>query len=109
MLFLFQHKRKQSDAANKKASEKADRNIVYNFIIGWQTRWAAWMGRKTAHLSATAKKRALAVFCLLAGGYSLLLMLSGFSKNQLFPFTPTSIQVPAYTLKTGEETTKPPH
>jgi len=67
-----------------------------------QKGWADWMGSRTAHFKKSHWLIALALFVLLAGGYSFYLMLGSFQWNGKAIFSILPIHKPAFFHETGE-------
>jgi hypothetical protein len=76
MAFWFNHKPEEATAGRKVRQDWIAERIVAH-CIRWQLKWATWMQQQSGKLSPKGRVLALLLFCLLAGGYCLFLVLSG--------------------------------
>ena len=102
---LFSNKKKQKVTGKNEARDKIAKNSARYFILS-QTKWAAWMQRKTERMSGKGKVMALILFCMLAGGNSIYIATSSFSGKQAPPFSVGSIKQPKYIQNPDDEKTR---
>ena len=92
MKLLFRNKKRSNPALNE-AQERIAGNIVHRFLQG-QKRGADWMQDKAERLPGKGKLAILLLFCLLAGGYSIYLVIAGIKGRNNFSLSITSIRKP---------------
>ncbi len=99
---------------NSNQKEGQSQNIVLDKVAAGivrpclqiQSKWAAYMQRKTNHLSATTKKISLALFCLFSLGCSFYLIIQSFTGNAKKGLGVAPIKMPVHSTQTGEENTR---
>ena len=96
MMPFFRNKKRSNPAVNE-AQEKIAGNLVHSFLQG-QKRWADWMQDKAERLPRKGKLAILLLFCLLAGGYSIYLVIAGIKGRNNFSLPITSIRKPTAIL-----------
>jgi cation transport ATPase len=70
--------------------------------------WATYLQRRTEGLSGKTKRFCLALFCLLAGGYSLYHAMDSFGSQKSNPLSIINIRVPAHVANTTADSIQHP-
>lgn len=104
MLSLFRNKKKQKSIVENDSQNRIAKNIVFK-CIRLQQRWAVFMQRHTERLSAKWKIITLSLFCLCAGGFSLLLIARSLMSDHTATFRVTQGKSWQHIGKSGEEKT----
>jgi hypothetical protein len=98
MKFLFRHKKQDEGQQPGRIAEGMQ--SAYRRVQGG---WATWMARRTAGFSRRRWQVLLALFILGFGGYSLYLMVDGFTGKGDSIFSITPIRKPRHATETGND------
>ncbi|RYZ25594.1 MAG: hypothetical protein EOO10_17870 [Chitinophagaceae bacterium] len=104
MFLPFNRKAKSEQQNQHSFQDKVAAGIVQKGIK-LQLRWAHFMHRKTEHLSSSAKRICLLLFCTVTLGCSLFTMVKSFQGNRQVKALVTPIHVPAHAAETGDKHT----
>ena len=102
MFSILPFKRKKVN----KAPEDTQHVIAYGIVhkcLKIQSKWAAYMQRKSEQLSSHGKKYLLVLFCFLAGGASIYTIADNLSSSKKKAFTIPALSIPVHIGKAGEE------
>lgn len=105
MFLLFKNKERKEQQSQYSFHDKVAAGIVKG-CIQVQTKWAAYMQRKTEGLSPKAKKYCLLLFCLLSVGCSLYLIIESFIGTSKKNIGVAPIDVPVHAAQNGEKYTR---
>jgi hypothetical protein len=100
MFHLFKRKKKIPEASP--LQDKLVNGIVGK-VTAFQFRWASFMQRSSERFSFRTKKYITVMIVLLASLYSLYIIASSILQQPKKGYSISTIHVPAYTTKTGEE------
>ena len=107
MFFLFKSKKQRKQPGPNEFSDNVAVGIVTR-CMRVQGKWAAFMQRKTNHLSFQARKICLLLFCLLSIGCSLYLIIGSVTGTSNKILVVASIHVPVHATQSGETNTRSP-
>ena len=105
---LFSGKKKNSEEPKEsKVQDKVAKGIA-GFLLSVQNRFASFMSGRINSLSNRSKHIALAIFCLMFGGFSIYAFVGAFrDRNVGKTIKPDQVAVPKYYDRTDAEVAEP--